>query len=80
VNGQLLDAGFELARAGRKVFGADMPDINPEGMIRVRVKVRRSEVDLERKFDITGVTACHWYSIDDPGVQPLVRQPPPAED
>lgn len=80
VNGQLLDAAFELARAGRKVFGADMRDINPEGMIRVRVKVRRSEVDLERKFEITGVTACHWYSVDDPGVEPLVRQPPPAED
>ena len=80
VNGQLLDAAFELARAGRKVFGADMADINPEGMIRVRVKVRRFEVEMERKFEITGVTACHWYSVDEPGVEPRVRQPPPAEE
>lgn len=80
IDGQLLDAAFEAARQGRKVFGADMDDINPEGMIRVRVKVRRSEVDMERKFEITGVTACHWYSVDDPGVKPLVRQPAPVEE
>ncbi len=80
VDGQLLDAAFEQARAGRKVFGADMGDINPEGMIRVRVKVRRYEEEMERKFEITGVTACHWYSVDEPGVEPLVRQPPPAEE
>lgn len=78
LDGQLLDAAFEQARAGNKVFGADMPDINPDGMIRVRVKVRRIEANDERSFEITGVTACHWYSVDDPGVEPLVRQPPPA--
>jgi hypothetical protein len=80
VDGRLLDAAFESARAGRKVFGANMGDINPEGMIRVRVRVRRQEVEMERKFEITGVTACHWYSVDEPGVEPLVRQPPPAEE
>jgi hypothetical protein len=37
-------------------------------------------VDTERKFEITGVTACHWYSVDDPGVEPLVRQPAPVEE
>jgi hypothetical protein len=79
-DGQLLDAAFQTARAGRKVFDADMADLNPDGMIRVRVKVRRSEVDTERKFEITGVTACHWYSVDDPGVEPLVRQPAPVEE
>jgi hypothetical protein len=80
VDGQLLDAAFEQARAGRRVFGATMGDINPEGMIRVRVRVRRQGEEMEREFEITGVTACHWYSVDDPGVEPLVRQPPPAED
>jgi len=78
--GQLLDAAFEQARAGRKVFGADMDDINPDGMIRVRVKVRRFDEEGERKFEITGVTACHWYSVDEPGVEPLVRQPPAEEE
>lgn len=80
LDGQLLDAAFELARSGRRVFDADMDDINPDGMIRVRVKVRRYEVEMERKFEITGVTACHWYSVDEPGVEPLVRQPPSAEE
>jgi len=80
IDGQLLDAAFQTARDGRKVFGADMADLNPDDMIRVRVKVRRSEVDTERKFEITGVTACHWYSVDDPGVEPLVRQPAPVEE
>jgi hypothetical protein len=79
-DGQLLDAAFEQARAGRKVFGADMADINPDGMIRVRVKVRRFDAEGERKFEITRVTACHWYSVDEPGVEPLVRQPPAEEE
>ena len=74
-DGQLLDAAFKLTREGGRVFGGQMDEINPDGMIRVRVKVRRHEEELERKFEITGITACHWYSINDPGVQPLVHEP-----
>jgi hypothetical protein len=73
--GKLLDAAFKLARSGKQVYGSKLPDQNPEGMIRVRVKVKRTEVDGERRFEITAVKACHWYSIDDPGVE-LVK---PAE-
>ena len=54
------------------------PNLNPEGMIRVRVKVRRIEVDMERKFEITAVLACHWYAVDDPGVEPA--DPLPAAE
>jgi hypothetical protein len=79
-DGQLLDAAFKLARRGERVFGAKLPDLNPEDMIRVRVKVRRSEVDMERKFEITGVLACHWYSVDDPGVEPSVPAAEQAQD
>ncbi len=71
--GQLLDAAFQLARDGGSVFDSNITDLNPDGMIRVRVKVRRYEQENERKFEITEVLACHWYSIDDPGVQPLAR-------
>ena len=39
-------------------------------MIRVRVKVKRTELDSERKFEITRVLACHWLSTDHPGVEP----------
>lgn len=73
--GALLEAAFKLARGGGKVYDSRLPDLNPDGMIRVRLKVRRTEVDMERKFEITGVAACHWFSVDDPGVQP----PPPTE-
>jgi hypothetical protein len=73
-DGQLLDAAFKLAREGGRVFGGQLEEINPDGMIRVRVKVRRYEEELERKFEIAGIAACHWYSVNDPGVQPLVRE------
>jgi hypothetical protein len=67
-DGQLLDAAFKLARYGGRVFGNTLPEINPDGMIRVRVKVRRTESEMERKFEITGVVACHWYSVNHPGL------------
>ncbi len=69
-DGQLLDAAFKLARNGGRVFDSHLPALNPPDMIRVRVQVRRIEHDLARKFELAAVLACHWYSIDDPGVQP----------
>ncbi len=73
-NGRLLDAAFKLERSGGRVFGGNLPNINPEGMIRVRVKVRRVEHDAERHFELEEVVACHWYSSDDPGVE-IPEQP-----
>ncbi len=72
-DGQLLDAAFKLAREKKKVFGSTTSNIDPEGMIRVRAKIRRTEVNMERRFEISKLIACHWYSVDDPGVEPLVR-------
>jgi hypothetical protein len=69
--GRLLDAAFNLARRKKKVFGSTSSNIDPEGMIRVRVRVSRKEVETERKFEITKLIACHWYSVDDPGVEPM---------
>lgn len=66
--GRMLDAGFKFAREGGKVFGSTLPDINPEGMIRVRARIKRIEVEMERRFELTGIAACHWYAVDDPGV------------
>ena len=67
-NGKLLDAAFKLERDGGRVFDVKLPGINPEGLIRVRLKIRRFEVEGERRFEIKEVIACHWYSVDDPGV------------
>jgi hypothetical protein len=76
-NGRLLDAAFKLGRENKRVFGAQFPNINPEGFIRVRVKVRRSEKDLERSFELVEVLACHWYSVDAPGVE--IPEPEPRK-
>jgi hypothetical protein len=67
-NGKLLEAAFKLERGGGRVFDVNLPGINPEGLIRVRLKIRRFEVEGERRFEIKDVIACHWYSVDDPGV------------
>ena len=75
-DGRLLEAAFKLERGGKQVFGVTLPNINPEGLIRVRVKIRRFEANGERRFEIKNVVACHWYSVDDPGV---VVEEPPAE-
>jgi hypothetical protein len=68
-DGKLLDAAFKMEREGKRVFGVNLPSINPEGLIRVRVKIRRTDTDLGRRFEIEKILACHWYSIDDPGIE-----------
>ena len=70
-NGQLLDAAFKLERSGKQVFDSHLSKCDPDGTIRLRVKVRRIKTDELRTFEITNVSACHWYSTDDPGVEPL---------
>ncbi len=72
--GRMLDAAFKLAREGKRVFGSTLPAIDPEEMIRLRVKVKRSEENNERKFEITEIAACHWFSADDPGVTPATPE------
>ncbi|MEX1114056.1 MAG: hypothetical protein WEB53_02325 [Akkermansiaceae bacterium] len=68
-NGRLLDAAFKLEREGKRPFGVQLPNANPEKLIQVRVKVRRIEDELERRFELEQVIACHWYSVDEPGVE-----------
>jgi hypothetical protein len=75
-NGRLLEAAFQLERSGERVFGVRTPMVNPEKLIRVRVKVRRIEENMKRSFVIDEVIACHWYSVDEPGVTPAT----PAAD
>jgi hypothetical protein len=67
--GRLLDAAFKLEKSGGRVFDVRIPNPNPEGLIRVRVKVRRTDSDDGRRFELLEVIACHWYSVNDPGVE-----------
>ena len=75
-DGRLLTAAFKLARDHKRPFGSRLPDLNPEDMIRLRLKVHRSDSDNGRRFEITSIAACHWYSTDDPGVN---TDAPPAD-
>ncbi len=71
---QLLDAALQLARSGKRIFDLQLPDLNPDELIPVRVKVRRIETGPTQRFEITSVSTCHWYSLDDPGVEPLAPE------
>ncbi len=73
-NGRMLDAAFKLEKSGARPFGVNLPSNNPEGLIRVRLKVHRIEDKIERRFEIDDVIACHWYSVDAPGVE-IPEQP-----
>jgi hypothetical protein len=68
-NGRLLEAAFNLEKSGKRAFGVNLPSNDPEGIIRVRVKVRRVDENDERHFVLEDVVACHWYSIDEPGME-----------
>jgi hypothetical protein len=68
-NGRLLDAAFKLEKSRNRVFDVKMPTIDPEGLARVRVKISRTGEANERHFELVDVVACHWYSIDAPGVE-----------
>lgn len=78
--GRALEAGFRDAAAGKQPFGSKLPSPNPDGIIRVRVKVKRIETNGERRFEVTDVPACHWYSSNEPGTDPSASSPadPPA--
>jgi hypothetical protein len=69
-NGRLLDAAFKLERNGGRAFGVKISYPNSEGLIRLRVTVKRIEGNRERHFELENIIACHWYSVDAPGVQP----------
>lgn len=73
--GRLITAAFRARKEDQRVFRSSLPDIDPEGMVRLRLRVKRTEVDSERRFEITQVLACHWYSLDDPGLAPAEPRP-----
>ena len=72
--GRVLDAAFREARAGVAVFGSSMPSLDPEGLLRVRVRVKRSNQETARgsgrDFELVEVLACHWLEHEALGVDP----------
>lgn len=72
-DGKLLDAAFALEKAGKRPFGIKLENEDPADFIRVRIRVRRSESEDGRKFELEKVIACHWYSDDSPGDSPAAQ-------
>jgi hypothetical protein len=68
-NGKLLDAAFALEQSGKRPFGIDLKSIDPEGYIRVRVKIRRVTKNNTRRYELLNVVACHWYSTVESGME-----------
>ncbi|QTN31821.1 hypothetical protein HZ994_05590 [Akkermansiaceae bacterium] len=62
--GILLEAAFAARRDGRSIFGSTMEPMEPDGLIRVRVQVRRGEFGGKRSFELRKVIACHWIESD----------------
>lgn len=77
-SGRLLDAAFKLQKDGKRPFEVNIPNPDPDEFVRVRVKVKRIEDPAGRRFELQDVLACHWYSVDAPGVE-IPEAPPKPE-
>ncbi|MFT4176738.1 MAG: hypothetical protein QM627_08775 [Luteolibacter sp.] len=67
--GQLLEAAFRREETGQRVGGSSLPKLEPEGFIRVRVKLGRTGTGEERKFTIREVLAIHWLNVSHTGME-----------
>lgn len=68
-NGRILEAAFKLEKSGQRAFDVKLHKTDPDGLIRVRVRIRRFGEGADRRFELEDVVACHWYSSDDLGVE-----------
>lgn len=67
--GKLLTAAFKRLRDKKPIFGSSLPHYDPDDMIRIRAKIRRSQTEESTRYEVTEIIACHWYSVDAPGVE-----------
>lgn len=65
--GLLLGAAFAAQAEGKALFGAKEKPMEPDGLVRVRVKIRREAIGDEFKFHLEEVMACHWMSSSNRG-------------
>lgn len=63
--GRQIEDAFKARAEGVAAFGSRLGDIDPDGMIRLRVRVSRSGED-ERVFQIDELLACHWLGFSEP--------------
>jgi hypothetical protein len=67
--GRILSAAFAKLDAREGIYGSQAYELDPSGMIRLRVRLAREEGDEGRQtFVIQEILACHWYDFDDLGL------------
>lgn len=72
--GLLLGAAFVANHEGKHLFGSSLKPMEPDGLVRVRVQLKRGQSGGERSFEIARVVACHWISSDQQGFDLKVLQ------
>lgn len=60
--GRQIEDAFFAREQGIAPFGSKLGDVDPDGMIRLRVRVSRRGED-ERVFQIDELLACHWLGF-----------------
>ncbi|MEP4076758.1 hypothetical protein [Haloferula sp.] len=65
--GRVLSKAFSERDAGKGAYGSEASSLDPKGMIRLRVRVKR-EGEGELAIVIREILACHWYDFDDLGL------------
>jgi len=66
--GQRIQEAFDAKAGGTGAFGSRAVTEDPDGMIRLRVRVSRGD-DEERHFRIEELLAVHWLELDEPPIR-----------
>ena len=67
-DGKLLQQAFDMREKGKTLFDSSLPDLIPDGMIRIRAKIRRVAGSPEPTFILEKVLACHWLDTTASGL------------
>ena len=70
----MLEEAFRDREDEKGPFGSKLQEEDPRSMVRIRAKLRRHEPDGQgetARIEIEELLACHWMSVDQPGVDVL---------
>lgn len=65
--GLLLQAAFDHLQDDEGLFGSSLESMEPERLVRLRVKVKRDGVGGIRRFRLEELSAWHWIDTEVPG-------------
>jgi len=71
--GRRLTAVLARAKQGKGAYESKLAELDPAGMARVRVRIRRQEVGGKRSFQLEELVAGHWLDLADPGIDEPVE-------